>query len=157
MAAKLGGKPFFNSLNAAGKTLAKQAQIGQYSHISQNLEVSFNGGKVADGKHGLHMFFKATSFGKPSAKARQEMKSRVQTATKEVPDQSIFFQVTIKLKESFTDPNGFFAALCESDIINKETSMDLHMSYENGSLIFYGVAEAPKNEVAEEANKLFSG
>jgi hypothetical protein len=34
LANKLGGQPFFMTLNAVGKTLAKKARSGQYKHIT---------------------------------------------------------------------------------------------------------------------------
>jgi len=73
LASKLGGKPFFSTLNAAGKSLAKQARGGQYKHITQNIEVGFNQSVVSPAKDAFHVLARATSFGKPSQKARHEM------------------------------------------------------------------------------------
>ena len=53
-----------------------------------------------------------SSFGKPSEKARLEMKSRFDPKI-EVPEEAMLFHVTLKLKESFTDENGFFKELAE--------------------------------------------
>ena len=76
------------------------------------------------------MFARATSFGTPSKKARLEMMARVQEK-QEVPDSALFFQINIKLKESFTDPNGFFPALQASSMM-KEAPMNLSVSFEEG-------------------------
>ena len=76
------------------------------------------------------MFARATSFGVPSKKARLEMMARVQQK-QEVPESALFFQINIKLKDSFTDPNGFFPALSKCNLM-EEAPMNMSISFEEG-------------------------
>jgi len=135
LAAKLGGKAFFDSLNAAGKTLSQQVVSGQYKHMTQNIEIGFNSSKQAEEKDGLQVFARASSFGKPSEKAQLEMKTRCDPKN-EFNDEGILFNVTLKVKESFTDPNGFFKDLAEFF-----EDQGILIKFEENKLYVYGVWE----------------
>ena len=71
-----------------------------------------------------------------------------------VPDNAIFFQITIKLRDGFTDPNGFFEDLKNSDL-TQEAPFGWVIAHEDNNLIISGVSEAPESEMANAANELF--
>lgn len=60
-------------------------------------------------------------------------------AKHEVPDSALFFQLNFKVKPSFTDPNGFFKALQESDFMKNEAPMNMSISFEEGQICIFGV------------------